>query len=165
MRLWSLHPEYLDRQGLLALWREALLAQAVLRGNTRGYTRHPQLERFRSHASPRLAINAYLSAVHAEATTRGYAFDRRKIGPLRAVEPIVVTLGQLDRERQHLLMKLSLRDRVRFEQLRATRELDCHPLFQPRPGPVASWERAPEQPDDRFEPGPAATRTPGRNST
>jgi len=156
MRLWSLHPEYLDRQGLLALWREALLAQAVLRGNTRGYTRHPQLERFRSHASPRLAINAYLSAVHAEATTRGYAFDRRKIGPVRAVEPILVTLGQLDRERQHLLMKLSLRDRARFERLRAIRIAACHPLFHPRAGPVASWERAPALSDDRFEPGASA---------
>lgn len=143
MRLWSLHPKYLDRQGLLAVWREALLAQAVLRGNTRGYTRHPQLERFRSHASPRLAINAYLAVVHAEATTRGYTFDRRKIGPVRAVAPIPVSLGQLGLERQHLLAKLSLRDPGRFEQLRAIVRPDWHPLFQPRPGPVASWERAP----------------------
>jgi hypothetical protein len=43
MRLWSLHPQYLDPQGLVALWREALLAQAVLRGKTRGYKHHPQL--------------------------------------------------------------------------------------------------------------------------
>jgi hypothetical protein len=32
MRLWSLHPEYLDANGLVALWREALLAQAFLQG-------------------------------------------------------------------------------------------------------------------------------------
>ena len=37
MRLWSLRPKYLDSQGLVALWREGLLAQAVLRGKTRGY--------------------------------------------------------------------------------------------------------------------------------
>lgn len=30
MRLWSLHPSYLDRAGLLAVWREGLLAQSVL---------------------------------------------------------------------------------------------------------------------------------------
>jgi hypothetical protein len=142
MRLWSLHPKYLDRQGLLALWREALLAQAVLRGRTRGYTRHPQLERFACHASPRLAINAYLAAVHAEATSRGYAFDRNKIGPVRAVEPIVVTRGQLACEWQHLLAKLSARDPSRFERLHAVSDPQCHPLFRPRPGPVASWERA-----------------------
>lgn len=30
MRLWSIHQSYLDRQGLLAVWREGLLAQGVL---------------------------------------------------------------------------------------------------------------------------------------
>ena len=142
MRLWSLHPKYLDRQGLLALWREALLAQAVLRGRTRGYTRHPQLERFHAHASPRLAINAYLAAVHVEATSRGYAFDRRKIGPLRAVEPIPVTRGQLACEWQHLLTKLSIRTPSLFDRLQGETDPRCHPLFRPRSGPVASWERA-----------------------
>ena len=88
MRLWSLHPKYLDPQGLVALWREALLAQAVLRGKTKGYRHHPQLERFTSHRSPRLAINAYLGSIYEEAASRGYAFDRRKIGPIRAVPRI-----------------------------------------------------------------------------
>jgi hypothetical protein len=46
MRLWSVHPRYLDRQGLTAAWREALLAQKVLTGTTRGYRNHPQLVRF-----------------------------------------------------------------------------------------------------------------------
>ncbi len=46
MRLWSLHPKYLDRQGLLAVWREGLLAQKVLQGKTKGYKNHPQLKRF-----------------------------------------------------------------------------------------------------------------------
>jgi hypothetical protein len=56
MRLWSLHPCYLDRQGLLALWREALLAQKMLQGQTRGYRFHPQLERFRAQSDPSAAI-------------------------------------------------------------------------------------------------------------
>ena len=76
MRLWSLHPRYLDPQGLVALWREALLAQAVLGGKTRGYQHHPQLERFRALVAPRSAVSAYLKAVHAEAVIRGYSFDR-----------------------------------------------------------------------------------------
>ena len=41
MRLWSLHPAHLDRQGLIACWREALLAQKVLAGLTTGYRSHP----------------------------------------------------------------------------------------------------------------------------
>lgn len=43
MRLWSLHPSLLDRAALIAGWREALLAQKVLRGQTTGYRHHPQL--------------------------------------------------------------------------------------------------------------------------
>lgn len=142
MRLWSLHPKYLDPQGLVAVWREGLLAKAVLRGETRGYTRHPQLERFRAHPTPRLAINAYLAGVHAEACARGYAFDRSKIGPVRSVEPIVVTRGQLDCEWSHLLDKLCARSPARFEQLKSQGRPACHPSFVSQPGPVASWERA-----------------------
>jgi hypothetical protein len=146
MRLWSLHPRYLDARGLVAAWREALLARAVLRGETRGYTRHPQLERFSAHPSPRRAISAYLAGLHAEAVARGYAFDRDKIGPVHAVAPIAVTDGQLACEWQHLLGKLQLRDAARFDALRDVSRPDCHPLFRSCAGPVAPWERAPVPP-------------------
>lgn len=142
MRLWSLHPGYLDPQGLVALWREALLARAVLRGVTRGYTRHPQLERFKAHPQPRLAINAYLAAVHVEATRRGYAFDRSRFGPARAVQPIPVGAGQLAHEWQHLRQKLALRSPQLLAQWSDLDAPACHPLFRARSGPVASWERA-----------------------
>ena len=131
MRLWSLHPKYLDPQGLVALWREALLAQAVLRGKTKGYRHHPQLERFTSHRSPRLAINAYLGSIYEEATSRGYDFDRRKIGPIRAVPRISLPSGQLRHEWQHLLRKLSVRilrctrSGVAFRSRRITRSFGC----------------------------------------
>ena len=141
MRLWTLHPRYLDSQGLVALWREALLAKAVLRGETRGYRRHPQLARFRAHASPRAAINAYLAAVHAEATARGYAFDRRKIGPRRRVAPIAATSGQVAYEWRHLMKKLSVRNRPLHRHWKSARRPDCHPLFRRVRGPVAEWER------------------------
>ena len=141
MRLWSLHPKYLDPQGLVALWREALLARAVLRGQTRGYTRHPQLERFMAQPRPRSAINAYLAAVHAEATRRGYAFDRAKIGPLRDVAPIPVATGQLACEWRHLRDKLSARNPAVLARWAGVSTPACHPLFHPRPGPVAPWER------------------------
>ena len=141
MRLWTLHPKYLDAQGLVALWREALLARAVLRNETRGYTRHPQLERFKAHPCPRLAINAYLTAVHSEATSRGYSFDRTKIGPFRQIPPIFVTSGQIGHEWDHLLQKLAARSPALFIRWRDLSTPVCHPLFLPSPGPVASWER------------------------
>lgn len=148
MRLWSLHPRYLDPRGLVALWREALLAKAVLRGETIGYTRHPQLERFKAHAQPRLAINSYLAAVHDEAARRGYAFDRSRIGVVRSVRPIHVTAGQLALEWLLLQRKLAARSPSVLRHWSGLAMPECHPLFRRRPGPVASWERAPGGVDD-----------------
>ena len=142
MRLWSLHPRHLDPAGLVALWREALLAKAVLRGETRGYRHHPQLQRFNAHPQPRSAINAYLAAVHEEATARGYRFDGSKIGPVRAVDAIAVTTGQLALEWAHLLRKLALRKPAWHERWSTTPMPDCHPLFHLVAGPVADWEKA-----------------------
>lgn len=141
MRLWSLHPKYLDPQGLVALWREALLAKAVIRGETSGYKHHPQLERFKSHPHPRLAINAYLAAVHEEATHRGYTFNLSKIGTVRAVKHIPVSSGQLAHEWSHLQNKLAVRNRVVHAQWANVAAPACHPLFRRRAGPMASWER------------------------
>lgn len=141
MRLWSIHPKYLDAKGLVALWREALLAKAVLRGETRGYTRHPQLVRFSEHPHSLSAINAYLDAVHVEATHRGYAFDRSKVGPVRAVQLIPVSTGQLAFEWQHLLSKLAVRCPPLLTQWVGVSMPDCHPLFQPVRGSIAPWER------------------------
>ena len=143
MRLWSLHPKYLDARGLVALWREALLARAVLRGQTRGYTMHPQIERCKAHPYPRLAINSYLAAVHSEASKRGYAFDRSKIGPVRTVQSIPVTSGQLRCEWLHLQRKLAARNPLVLTQLAGVSVPACHPLFRRVPGPVESWERSP----------------------
>jgi hypothetical protein len=144
---------YLDPQGLVALWREALLARAVLRGQTRGYRRHPQLDRFRAHAFPRSAISAYLAAVHSEATARDYAFDKRKIGPARVVPAIPVTTEQISYEWQHLLRKLSVRSPLLHRRWRAIRVPQCHPLFRPVPGSIESWERAVGSPRNRVKGG------------
>jgi hypothetical protein len=141
MRLWTIHPKYLDPQGLVALWREALLARAVLRGQTRGYRSHPQLDRFRAHDAPRSAISAYLAAIHAEATERGYAFDKRKIGPVRSVVPISATTGQLSYEWRHLMAKLAVRNRALRLYWRTIDVPLCHPLFTPVPGLIEPWER------------------------
>ncbi|MBS1169685.1 MAG: pyrimidine dimer glycosylase [Burkholderiaceae bacterium] len=142
MRLWSLHPQYLDAQGLTALWREALLAQAVLHGETRGYRHHPQLERFRRHPTPLSAIAQYLFAVHAEAESRGYAFDQSKIRAANgAVCVLPVTTGQLDYEWQHLMEKLSVRSPAMREKWYGIRVPTPHPLFQVQDGGIEPWER------------------------
>lgn len=145
MRLWSLQPSYLDRQGLTACWREALLAQAVLAERTRGYRNHSQLLRFRACAEPLAAVGEYLDAVAEEAATRSYRFDRARIltppGAGGAVPRIPVTQGQIEHEWAHLLAKLRLRSPERAANFADVVRPAVHPLFTIVPGPVEAWER------------------------
>ena len=142
MRLWTIHPRYLDPQGLVALWREGLLARAVLRGQTKGYRHHPQLLRFRAHPSPRSAINAYLGLVLAEARSRGYSFDPKKLAPARGAIELTATSGQLDHEWRHLLRKLRHRSPRLHRLWKAEAAPLPHPLFRIAPGGIEPWERA-----------------------
>ncbi|MGB6307872.1 MAG: pyrimidine dimer DNA glycosylase/endonuclease V [Steroidobacteraceae bacterium] len=141
MRIWTLHPKYLDPQGLVALWREGLLARAVLRGETKGYRHHPQLHRFLQQAAPRSAINSYLAGVLSEADARGYSFDVGKVGPIRSCVSLVSTEGQLQFEWQHLLRKLRARSPSHYRRVRGVASPQPHPLFSIVPGQTESWER------------------------
>jgi hypothetical protein len=141
MRLWSLHPRYLDGRGLVAVWREALLAQAVLSGRTKGYRHHPQLDRFRAEPRPIDGIAMYLQGVRAEADARGYAFVAARIHRIRASGRMVVTRGQLDYEWQHLRKKLAARDPAWLAKLADVARPRAHPLFRVVPGGVEIWER------------------------
>jgi hypothetical protein len=140
MRLWSLHPRYLDPKGLVALWREALLAQAVLAGRTRGYTHHPQLKRFLESPRPPQYIAAYLEAIHAEAARRGYRFDARKIGRRARIKRLSVTRGQLSYEWAHLKCKLRKRASSWLSASRGVKLPQPHPLFRVVEGDLAEWE-------------------------
>jgi hypothetical protein len=141
MRLWTLHPKYLDARGLVALWREALLAQKVLRGETRGYKHHPQLRRFSGLANPPAALASYLAAVHEEAVRRGYRFNATKIGRRRVRGRMAETRGQLFYEWRHLKRKLKRRDVKRYRDLLPLKIPAPHPLFRIVPGQVRDWEK------------------------
>ncbi len=140
MRLWSLDPVVLDRAALVAGWREALLAQKVLAGLTRGYTRHPQLERFRACDHPSAAIGHFLAALQSEATARGYRFDRSRIAVPDAGPPgIPVTDGQLAFELEHLRRKVAERAPGWMPRLPAVAA--AAPSFVVMPGGIEAWER------------------------
>lgn len=157
MRLWTLHPRYLDPQGLVACWREALLAQKVLSGATRGYRNHPQLLRFRASPDPMLAIAVFLHGIAAEATQRGYKFDVRKIAQPSGALKIRETRGQLDYEWAHLRRKLRARAPAIARQLQGVDKPQPHPLFRVVAGAVREWEKRPKQPRE-----PTAQRSRGR---
>jgi hypothetical protein len=145
VRIWSLHPSYLDGKGLVAAWREGLLARAVLRGATRGYRHHPQLDRFRASPAPVSAINYYLGVLASEATARGYRFDRSRIGPVRSRFLIDVTRGQIAFELDHLHAKVQRRAPGELERLPTKSTGRPHPLFVVREGAVEPWERGTDE--------------------
>ncbi|MEE8703288.1 pyrimidine dimer DNA glycosylase/endonuclease V [Bifidobacterium crudilactis] len=141
MRMWSLTPAVLDAKGIVACWRESLLAQAVLSGKTKGYTHHPQLERFRACEHPLAAVASYLGPLADEADRRGYHFDRSRI--LERPDPelrLTVNDGQLSYEWRLLLKKLEQRDPKAYARM-TERGPQPHPIFLVVPGPVAAWEK------------------------
>ncbi len=140
MRLWTLHPKYLDAKGLVSAWREALLAQAVLKGRTSGYRRHPQLARFRESASPVGSIGSYLVGLHQEAVRRGYRFDQRRIARRGRTIRLKATRGQIAYEWRHLRAKLAVRDKRWLAGLGRVAQPEAHPLFRVVPGGIEAWE-------------------------
>jgi hypothetical protein len=143
MRLWSIHPQYLDRMGLLAVWREGLLARKVLLGETNGYRNHPQLIRFKAAKNPVATVSWYLKIVAEEAANRGYRFDVSKLGTVRSQRTLPVSNGQVAFEKEHLLKKLKIRDPQRYRLIKQNDQILLHPLFSEVPGPVAAWEKVP----------------------
>ena len=141
MRLWSIHPKYLDTRGLTALWREALLAKKVLQNKTKGYKKHPQLVRFKNHPSSITAINSYLKGVFEEAEKRNFNFDSTKIGPIKNISKISVSSGQVSFEFKHLLKKLKIRDPVQYTLLKDKKKITVHPLFKKVHGNIERWEK------------------------
>ena len=140
MRIWSLHPQYLDTKGLVALWRETLLAKHVLSGKTKGYRNHPQLERFKEQSLPTDRIDQYLSEVYKEANKRGYNFNKEKIDWDFKPGQMSVTTGQMAYERKHLLGKLKKRDPELYKIFKLVDSFDPHPMFKLIPGEIADWE-------------------------
>jgi hypothetical protein len=140
MRLWTVHPRYLDTKGLLAAWREALLAQKVLKGETRGYRNHPQLDRFKSSSNPTAAIASHLRCIHQEALKRGYKFNEEKIASADFAGEITCTRGQLLYEWNHLKEKVKARDQGKYTEIKSVEEPEAHPMFKIVEGEVEAWE-------------------------
>lgn len=140
MRLWSIHPKYLDSKGLVAVWREGLLAQKCLTGQTKGYTNHPQLNRFKAMSNSLNAIGGYLMTIISEAEQRNYNFDSSKILYKGKPLKMTVTTNQIAYEWQHFLKKIITRDPERHAQLMSIKKPNANPIFDVIPGVIADWE-------------------------
>lgn len=141
MRIWSIHPKYLDTKGLVSLWRETLLAKNVLEGKTKGYKNHPQLMRFKKTDNPLQSINQYLAAVYQISQIRRYRFNKDKFNIYRELVTLTVTRRQIEYETQHLLKKLKTRDAERYHRLLKETSIEPHPLFKIIDGEIEEWEK------------------------
>lgn len=141
MRIWSIHPKYLDSKGLVALWRETLLAKNVLEGKTKGYKNHPQLNRFKEAENPVACLHIYLQFVWQEAENRGYRFDSSKFHLQTKQFYIEVQSGQLAFEGKHLLEKLKYRNLEKYTIYSKLDHWETHPMFKEIEGDIALWER------------------------
>ena len=142
MRIWSIHPKYLDSSGLVACWRETLLAKNVLLGLTKGYKSHPQLLRFKNLESPIDYINNYLNELYIESKKRNYNFSFEKIGVLKNnLKKLPINSGQIFYEFEHLLNKLKIRDLKKYNEIKNIKNIDCNNIFKTIPGDVEFWEK------------------------
>lgn len=141
MRIWSIHPKYLDSKGLVALWRETLLAKNVLLGLTKGYKKHPQLVRFQKEKDPIKLIDTYLYFVYLNSEKRGFKFKKEKFGEIDTDKKIIVTKGQIDYEFKHLMSKLKTRDPKTYTYFKNEKLIEANPIFKIQEGGIEVWEK------------------------
>lgn len=154
MRLWSLHPQYLDRKGLGGVWLEGFVGLKALSKERLGYSNHPQLERFKTHINPVGALAEYLEHIASEAISkRGYNYNLGLLDPylqhyeLGYDKTIPVTQGQVHYEIEWLLDKLQNRGATLEAEMLLKDyhmigyQVKLHPMFHMVSGNVESWER------------------------
>ena len=131
MSLCTIHPKYLDKQGLISLWREGLLAQKVLNGEVNIQLNSPLWEKLKKSQNPLRAIGAYLSFVAAEGARRGYKFSHEKIlYPNFESYEIKVKPQDLIFEMTHLRNKLKMRDQHKWDEISKVSEVSPHPFIR-----------------------------------
>jgi len=144
MRIWTIHPQYLDPKGLGGAWREALGAQKSLyylsKGIKIGYSNHSQLIRFKQHQNPMQMLCNYMHTLVDEAERRGYSYNRSLIQLPQDSQILAETNGQLEYEWQWLAKKLKMRDPQRYVALKAIKP-SCNPVFKIVAGPIQPWEK------------------------
>jgi hypothetical protein len=128
-------------RGIVAFWREGLLARKVLQHQTKGYNNHPQPDRFNAHLQPAVAIECYLRYIYEEAVRGGFHFDVDKIDLKQQCTKIPLKKGQLEYELSHLKTKLKLRDPTRYKNMLAVKKPMVHLLFKIIMGGIESWEK------------------------
>lgn len=79
-------------------------------------------------------------SVHSDAESRGYRFDRSKLGRIVTEEGMIATDGQLLYEWSWLMSRLRRRNEPIYRRQLIVRKASAHPPFHVVTGPIARWE-------------------------
>lgn len=144
MRIWSLHPKYLDKKELIDSWNDGLRTIGILTRNHQGSIFRPELSRFRSQSEPIIAVEKYLLSIANEAKRRGYMVDIRKLPSIPVVvsHKIPVSSGQIEYEWRQLMHVLAGRSPGFLRRIEYSPSHDINPIFYKRPGhDIETWEK------------------------
>ena len=148
MRIWSLHPQYLDQKGLGGQWEEGIIAQNTLFFQEGKYLNYPVLHRVKAHQEPVAWIGMYLNEILKEANVnRGYNYNDQLIKQLKPTLPMPVTRGQLYYEWTLLQGRLQKRDPVKMSLNDGVdiNNIKANPMFYVIDGDIEDWERVKEK--------------------
>lgn len=146
MRIWSIHPKYLDTKRLTAQWREALLCKSILEGKTKSYTKHPQYLKLLKLKNPYQFINFFLLTIWEESQKRGYKYDKSKINldEVKIFDNVYldVTIEQLKYEFCHMLQKMNNDDPQYLKNIIFLKKegIISNPLFNSIDGNIMNFE-------------------------
>lgn len=130
MRLWSIHPKYLDKHALIALWREGLLAQKALSGKGLVDEANVQLVRFKKSANPVRAIGSYLSFVASEGAKQGCKLNHERIlQPNFEAKFMTTDVAQMELEVEQLKARMKTRNKDKFKLLTDVHKFEANPVF------------------------------------
>lgn len=140
MSLWVVHPKYLDKQGLVSVWREGLRAQKILSGETACSSNQMLVRQFAADPQPMKAIGAYLSFIAAEGARRGYKFGHEKIKCPNFDETAVpLEPKDLVFEMKDLRRRLKARDKDKWRETVKVEKIEPHPGLRGSVMPMSKW--------------------------
>ena len=119
-----------------------MLAQKVLKGETKSHENHPRLKKSKAHPHSQYAIANYLVEIWKESKRREYNFNKEKIGYTKIVEKIPITQSELRYEFDLLRDGTKKRTPSRHKDLLSVKKSNAIRFLKSRTGgaPIHFWK-------------------------
>lgn len=158
MRLWTIHPKYLDGKRLTSQWKEGIQMMHIWKeigenpepAKRLGYVSHPQVRRLSNllvadSGLISLLLHQHLTAVHEESVQRSYSFNKKLIDDLapdcKNAPKVYVTMGQVAYE----FALMATKNNEWSQKVAIDPYMLCNPIFQVVSGSIESWEKTKDE--------------------